>query len=418
MKLFALSVLLLWPFACKQDSYRRTNPVEQKSNQDHIDDIILRGGADMGFSIVQASNGEGGAYQDTEMTILAANDLDPVAALKGFGNRKWSTPNLTLMDNGDKSLMWFSGLLDSNGKKIGSHGKMRVRNRGNGDVSLQIFNGPAYRLETGDGSISPDFNPPVDIIQVARIYPCPNYEVDGLLKYPSQEENWEIMFAGRFESTSISGGVYNRCYVRITIDANGYYELRLNDLDKDVPDATGKYDFSLGEQTVGSNGHPQEIYWYTRLYKFGVFSQKQIDLLQESFEIIWPLGVPYYPHDDGISIKHSWNDNDNTWTSPKGTFSGGSGTEGTYVYQWYYHNSADNNLFPRNNKLNSQRPIAVPSGSTRILDRDEMWEAGYYTGGALPGEGQIQVMCIRIPYDDEGVAGEPIQSNWILDNIP
>jgi len=412
----AFSLLM---FACKRDS--QVEPIDDVI-QGHIDNIILNSGVDMGFSIVSSSTGEGGAFQDTDMTVRAEGNLDKVAALKGFGNNPWNTSNLILVRNFDKSNVWFSEELDSNGDPIDSHGQMLIRDHGNGYKFLKIYNGPPYRMDTEPISISPSLENPVDIIQVVRVLPCVPGERDGLILRRSSD--WNIDLSSPPLTTGTTNLLHHLIYVRFTLDASGNWELRYNDLDKATPDASGSgYFINRTEEWVGAQGHPLEEQWFCKLYKFGEFNASELNLLQTSFESIWPLGLPTYPYDDGGEIVSTLFDRDNnTWEAPVGEFGGGSGDAGQYIFRWYFH-SGDTERFPVQDKLDEHvmiDPTLVPSASTSVLSRDEMVSAGiYYTNGIEPGNpaSSVSIMSVRIPIDSEGAVGEPLQSSWVRDNI-
>jgi len=375
------------------------------NSQDLIDELVALSEIDQGFIVSSSREGEGGVYADINTSTEASGD---VRAWKGFGQNRWNTPNLLIEDLGDYSLVWF-----------GDEGDVpQVIDRGNGDKYVRIRNGPSARYSTDPGSISPNFSAPVDIVGVFRIYPQVNREVDGLIRFANVQSNWQLVFED-FTSTNVSGGLFNRVYVRFTVNEQGDWEFRLNDIQKTTPDASGTdLSFSLREHNIGSNGHPAEEHLYFRAFNFrpGGFSQTAVAKMQTIFETLWPLGKPSFPYDDGLGA--TYDATENTWTVNEGDFEGGNDIKGNYSYQWYYWNSEDVPGADPNNPLDNRLDFhtLIPGQTSRTLDRDDI--ASIYTNGAVAGQGHVWVLCIRTPRDSEGTEGEKISSTFIFDNIP
>ncbi|MBX2849721.1 MAG: hypothetical protein KTR16_15465 [Acidiferrobacterales bacterium] len=380
-------------------------PDVDNASQNLIDELVAINEIDQGFIVSSSSNGEGGVYADTNFTTQASSD---VLAWKGFGQNRWNVPNLLIENLGDYSLVWYGGEGDY----------PKLIDRGEGDKYVRIRNGPSARYSTNPGQIDNPITLPLDVIGVFRIYPQVGNEVDGFLKFQNTQTNWQIALSG-FVSTNVSGGLFNRVYVRFTADQNGDWELRLNDLAKQTPDASGTgYTISQNEHNIGSNGHPAEEHVYFRAFNFrvGGFSYSALTQMQRVFESLWPLGKPTFPYDDGLGA--TWDRNENAWTVNEGVFGGGNGIKGDYSYQWYYWNSEDETDNtpgnPRNNRLDFH--TLIPGQSSKTLDRDDI--ASIYTNGAEPGAGHIWVVCIRTPRDSNGNEGEKISTTFIRDNIP
>ena len=399
-------IVILWALfmSCSDD-----NPVEpsqsvdptdlELTSQELIDELIALSSIDQGFIVSSSTSGEGGVYADIDFTTEATGN---VLGWKGFGKNMWNTPNLIVDDLGDYSVVWYTD--------EGTH--PQVVDRGDGDKYVRIRNGPSARYATNPGQIRPALSNPLDVIGVFRIYPQPNQEVDGLVKFVNTQSDWQIT-PGGFLPTGVSGGLFNRVYLRFTVDAAGNWALRLNDLSKSTPDATGTgYTISNNEHTIGSNGHPADEHLYFRAFNFreGGFSQSSLDSMQIIFENLWPLGKPSFPYDDGTGV--TWNASDNSWTVNEGTFGGGNGEKGNYSYEWYYWNELDNASFPIGNKLDEHNRIDGQSG--RTLDRDDISQI--FTDGASAGSGDVLVMCIRTPRDSDGTEGEKISTTFVLDN--
>lgn len=369
------------------------------SSQELIDQLVDISEIDQGFIVSRSSSGKGGVYTDTTLETETTAD---VIAWKGFGNKTWNAPNLFIDYIKDNSKVWFA----SEGKHP------QVIDRGNGDKYVRFRNGPSIRYGTEPGQINPAFKNPIDVISVFRIYPQPNQEVDGFIKFTDIETNWEINLKG-FLKTDISGGLFNRVYLRFTADAFGYWEVRLNDITKATPDASGNgYMLSKKEHTIGSNGHPAEEHFYFRAFNFqsGGFNQNALNKIQSIFTKLWPLGKPKFPYDMGNGV--TWNAHKNEWSVNEGDFRGGNGKKGTYEYAWYYWNKLDALQFNSGNRI--EEHTLIPGATSKTLDRDDI--SSIYTNGASPGSGDIWVLCIRTPIDSNGVEGEKISTTFIPDN--
>lgn len=378
------------------------NEFEDEKNyspQELVDKLINIQEIDQGFIVSCSSSGKGGVY--TNITLEEETSTN-VIAWKGFGNNTWNTPNLFIDNIKDNSKTWFA----SEGKHP------QVIDRGNGDKYVRFRNGPSIRYGTDPGQINPAIKNPIDIISVFRIYPHPNREVDGFIKFTDIENNWEINLRG-FLKTNISGGLFNRVYLRFTVDASGYWEVRLNNITKATPDASGNgYTLSNKEHTIGSNGHPAEEHFYFRAFNFqpGGFNQNALSEIQSIFTQLWPLGKPKFPYDNGYGL--TWNASKNEWSVNEGDFRGGNGEKGTYEYAWYYWNRLDTSQFSAGNKI--EEHALIPGATSKTLNRDDI--SSLYTHGASPGSGDIWVLCIRTPKDSDGVEGEKISSTFIIDN--
>ena len=393
---FAIMLLLI---SCKgQDEGQKKN-----GNQALIDEIYALEDIDRGWMVNKSSSNEGGVWTNNTATTEATGDA---VFIQGFGN---SAVDLEILENGSKDDYWFAA--------ESAKGIAQVIDRGEGDKYIRIHNGPAMRWHSN----VPSFSNPVDVIQVMRPYNGADFETDGFVKYTNIDTDWDpFLEGGSFIQANVSGGLYNFAIVRMTIDGSGNWEFRLNDLDKDTPDANGSGEsFSFSQTFLGANGHPAAIHFYARYMNLGgTFSDASLNTIQNNWEtMVGTAGSkPSFPCLSGFRFL-DWDGSSESWSVPDGTFTGGSGIEGTHRYKWYYFNSADNTKFPIDNKLDNMKAIPVASASTQTLLRSEMQSEGsIYVGGSNPGSGHVYVVCIITPVDSEGLQGQQIVTRYSRDS--
>ena len=375
------------------------------SYQNLIDEIYALSDIHQGWMVPASSSGEGGVWTDNTATTQATGDA---VYIKGFGTNQISSPGMSVETNKSKDKYWYRDETET--------GIAQVVDRGGGHKYIRIHNGPAMRWRTDN--LSSRFGHPMDAIQVVRVGNGANYETDGMLKYIDFDENWEIML-GDFQSLKVGGGLYNFTIVRFTVDAAGNWEFRMNDLDKEIPDASGSgYSINRNADWLGANGHPAEIQFFARYFHFGgTFSNASLNTIQNNWEqmVGAPGSKPSYPLLSGLR-EVSWDLNTGTWTVPDGTFTGGSGTPGTHLYQWYWYDSEDDERFAHWNRLDSQDPIPVSSATTNVLSRKDMLGSPDVYKYSNPGTNKISIMCVITPVDDHGIKGERIVTIYDTDN--
>lgn len=386
--------------------------------QDALDALLAMTEIDQGFSVGQATDGSGGVYTSTARTTLATSG-DGVS-WKGFGQNLWNVPNLepASWDNpatvGDLWYYTAHGWLYPQVITFGGHPAQ---------AGLAQENGGGLQYQTEPGSISPAFDSEFDVVYVFAMQGGELFETNGLFKVNSMTNfRWKYGDGTEVALGNITSNGFARSnivYVRFTHDGAGNIALRVNDLDAASPVATASGYTLTGntEHWFGSNGHPMAIVHFFRAFKFGgEFSGPALADFETYFGILWPTGVPWWPSDSQM-WDVTFNTSPNTWTIAEGTFTGGSGTRGTFEYQWYYWSDLDNTEFPIQNKIDEHTAIGAGLGGTNAtLDRDDL--GSLYDAGESFADGNMWFMRITYPYDDEGNPGPPFASEWIRDNTP
>lgn len=188
--------------------------------------------------------------------------------------------------------------------------------------------------------------------------------------------------------------------------------------DKKIIDfvATPSIDFK-NEFTLGTSAHPLDHHSRALLIKNdGKFTDAEYEKILEYTNIIWPRGQkPAYPYLDGVFGFRGnlhFKKATNTWEVKSfiddATFTGGSGVPGNHTIQWYYWNPSVGST-----KFRWHLPFEGATDFT--LDRDDYKGAGQPFNGR-EGDGYNLVFYVITPYDDQGVAGEPIRSAFVTDS--
>lgn len=315
---------------------------------------------DFNISVHQSSNGKGGVFEDTGITDLADADNDEVLAWKTFGNNPPATSK-NLLRTGtirtpSTSTMWYKDFCTTNVVP-------QLRIRSEYDKYVRIYNGQlsdSY-YETNTGSIT-TITHPVDIIYWMQFnWGTEASETTGDLRWDGSVVQW----AGN----GIAGGTVNSTsnfalgdnMIRLRMEADGDVAIFVNGTAAGT--ATTRT-FSTTERRLGTSSHVLTHNARAVFMKFGEFTSTEIAKLTYYSNLLWPRTGTYpYPYrtNHWQNTSSQWNGTLKQWEPGRNltsVFQGGNGTEGTHEYFWIYWNSADDTLFPVNNKLDEQ--IKIP----------------------------------------------------------
>jgi hypothetical protein len=318
------------------NSYQRSDSLQLK--QQAFDDIAAI--ADFFLSPIQTSGGEGGAFSDIDLTDLVVNGSE-ILGFKGFGLNPISNVNLpfngNLVDKED-ALVWYKEF------NSGTHIAARYVDRGNFDKYAVFHNGPiATSYYETPGSIT-TVSAPIDIIMGVRHTPCVGNETfhgwkdDGVIRFN----------AGTALISETPFSEFMDCVVRVKITAGGVWTMWKNGVE--IAAGTGT-SFSTTDFGLGSPSHVSAHHFRYTMYKFGSFSDEDVTAIYTNSQICFPWTVPSYPFKSNMwqSGNTAFDNSINGWRAGYGrtpVFSGGNGAEGTHLFQWYYFDANDSELFP------------------------------------------------------------------------
>lgn len=319
--------------------------------------------SDLGHGVGVTTGGDGGCFRDTSLTIPCTGN-DECLGLKSFGINKPNTHNLPYMGNTAltpaTAVVWFKDLTQSTIAP-------RFIDRGNWDRYLECYNGPpnVCYYETAS-SISPNKTQPIDFVLALRYLPQTADEGVNRIKMINQPATQKLSaIDGWSPSITLANGnhypFYQDCVVRVLVRSDNTWQVWLNGVS--VGTGTGT-SFLTNEWIWGTNSHVLGCHIRYNVVKFGEFTGGEITSIYSNSQIIWPWAAnPIFPYIQEIHYGDASNFNSTTkaWTPGRGKtrlFTGGTGTEGTTKWAWYYWDSGDAVLFPSPDQvLTNHRPI-------------------------------------------------------------
>jgi len=327
---------------------------------------------DLVISTIKTTGGSGGMFSDTGLTNDATNNQN-VLGIKSFGVNPGSITTITHTNSTgfpvSNALTWWKN--DSGASSIIA----TMGDRGNYEKFLRVHNAPlaVNQWETNPGSLASNKTHPIDVIFVVRYLPSVSYETIQVGAITLKDEGGFIRINDMITTTPMP--YYTRNIYRLKINATGRAEIYLNGFL--IHTATGQT-VNTNELTVGTNSHTMYVHFFCSLTDFGVtgFSNNELNRIMDNLRLIWPLGDPSYP-----SITNLWQGGFNSWTGtafqPGRTyttvFTGGNGTAGTHLYQWYYWDDNDATLFPSaDNELTNHRQIPTSIDLTTMGTGDNV----------------------------------------------
>jgi hypothetical protein len=307
--------------------------------------------------------------------------------------------------------------------------------RGGGDEYVRLINGLPTNYETEPGSLSAPVarGEAFHAVHLFRAMPGASYEglLAAIAAYKDRAGDGQQVQVSMGSTTLVgrSGAVARwgeDNIVEIVYRANGDVELSLNGavvLTGNLPSLpmSGFTEFVLGTNSHVSANHFRAII----MRRGGTFSPGELATIRAVSDGLWPRGrMPRFPYLDG-QYRNDWRDFDaatKTWRPGVGAFSGGSGSPGTHVFQWYYWSvPAASAVWPRTDKLDYHVAVPGPRGQLATLTRTD-YEAGNRFGNPViftaPGTRQVFVMRVVTPVDSAGVRGEPLVGFWAPDETP
>ncbi len=249
-------------------------------------------------------------------------------------------------------------------------------------------------------------------------YYIPKSSYPDVVRTPGPSPVYGDLFAGEYVSSEEEQAPKDGedAILRIQRDFDsGQIRVWIND--KRIIDfvATPGIDFK-NEFTLGTSAHPLDHHSRALLIKNdGKFTDEEYEKILENTNLIWPRGQkPAFPYLDGV---HSFRGNlhfksgTNTWEVKslveEATFTGGSGVPGNHTIQWFYWNEEMGSTYFR-------KHLPFEGATDFTLDRDDYNQPGQPFFGH-EGDGTTKVFFVITPYDDQGVAGEPIRSAFVTD---
>lgn len=308
------------------------------------------------IAVVKTSGGSGGVYSDAALTTDAVNGNN-VLAIKAFGNNPGSVVNMPHANPTgfpvSSALVWWKDISGSSSITA----TLKVYDKF--ERFIDIKNAPlgVNQWETNPGSLSSNKVNPVDCIFELAYSPGVSYES---LAVPLlwKDEGGVLRVGGML--TSQATPYYTRNIYRFKIDGSGNGQVWLNGVS--IFTTTGQ-SYSTNEFTLGTNSHTPFSKFYCSFTNFGTngYSNDQVSDIYSKLNVIWPTGNPSYP-----VLTDMWQGGFNSWNGtawqPGRTytpvFTGGTGTAGTHLYQWYYWDANDATLFPSaDQELTNHRQI-------------------------------------------------------------
>lgn len=294
-------------------------------------------------------------------------------------------------------------------------------NRADDSPYMRVHNGRRMRFGV---NINPAKDEPVDMIFAFRYMPTIDNEAigHGLAVRSTYMEYNHVGGVVNGDNPASYPNWYQDQVYRMRIDVSSNWVMYKNGVQ--VGSGTGATIDSAFE-SIGSNGHPATFHYRYCVYKLGEFTASELETIYTASQAIAPWTYPKWPHlkDYWTMGSQQWDSVNKVWDINRNKtiiFGGGSGVAGTHTYQWYYWDNTDAVNFPVGNRLDEHLKIPGTDAQGSTLDRDH-YIAGNGRGNPTifnnPGGGDVWVACLITPYDSNGLAGEPILTNWAFDNI-
>lgn len=323
------------------NSYKQSGSLHIK--QQAFDDIAAL--ADFFISPIPTSGGDGGAFTDTGLTNRVSNG-DEILGYKGFGLNPPSVTNLPFngnLINKSSALVWYKEF--NSGTRI----VPRYVDRGNFDRYAVFNNGPLATSYYETPGSATNITHPIDIIFALRHTPCVgnetmhNWKDDGVIRYN----------AGTALISSTPFDEFKDGVARVKIIAGGAWTMWWKGVQ--IASGTGTT-FSATEWILGTSSHVSAHHFRYLMYKFGSFTDDEVNTIYTKSQICFPWALPTYPFKSNMwqSGNTAFDNTINGWRAGHGrtpVFSGGNGIEGTHLFQWYYWDSNDSTLFPSSDGL-------------------------------------------------------------------
>jgi hypothetical protein len=295
-------------------------------------------------------DGQGGFFKETTNTTLCENG-EEIKGIRSFGINKTSTHNLPYAGNTSltpaNAKVWFKDLTTTN---IGP----RYIDNGGWDKYADIYNGPAnvaYYETAGSFTTKTE---PLDFITFLWYSPqTPDEGVNRVkaLNPPATQKLSAI--DGWAPDIVLADGnnyiPYQNNVARILVRADNTWQVWVNGVSKGTGTGVG---FSTTEWIWGTNSHALGVHLQANIAKFGEFTSDEINTIYTNAQLIWPWATdPKFPFIKEIHYGDAttFDTSTKTWTPGRGkttSFVGGTGTEGSTTYAWYYYSTTDATRFP------------------------------------------------------------------------